>query len=95
MRKRPTKRQKTLTEQRQRDRCALCEKELADGDIAEWDHIIPLFISQSNDDGNWQKLCKPCHLAKTRTDVRAIHKTKRQAAKHNAVTRQNHHHDHA
>ena len=33
------------------------------------DHIIPLSHGGTDDDGNTQALCEPCHEAKTRRDM--------------------------
>jgi 5-methylcytosine-specific restriction enzyme A len=65
-------------------RCARCG---TGGVELHVDHVIPIWTSGREDDANLQPLCKTCHSAKTRTDVRTIAKIKRQAAKHNGTTR--------
>jgi len=52
---------------RERD-CGLCQQCKRDGKTsvgAAVDHIIPLWKGGSDDDGNKELLCTPCHDAKT------------------------------
>lgn len=72
---------------RQHSRCAECSARL--GTFSEAgelhfvgfhvDHVIPLALGGSDNLGNWQILCVPCHAAKTKIDVARIAKAKRQA----------------
>ena len=47
--------------------CALCKVAQA----TEVDHIVPLEQGGSNDEINLQPLCKECHQAKTKQEMRA------------------------
>lgn len=54
---------------RLRPLCVKCE---ARGIVRQWDqldHIVPLFKGGSDDDGNLQGLCTPCHAEKTAADM--------------------------
>ena len=42
-----------------------------------YDHIDPDWYSKDNELENCQVLCRPCHIAKTRTDIKHIAKSKR------------------
>lgn len=42
-----------------------------------YDHVDPVFNSDDNSLSNCQCLCRPCHKAKTKQDVKAIAKVKR------------------
>ena len=49
----------------QQGRCAECDRLMED---IEWDHILPLCLGGTNDN-NWQGLCRPCHVEKTRREA--------------------------
>jgi len=52
-------------------KCCKCTR-FIDGKklTAEYDHIVPLILGGSNSEVNLQLLCKPCHQAKTKLDVK-------------------------
>jgi hypothetical protein len=52
----------------QRRKCAICD-ELVSIDVCEADHKLPLDEGGSNDDGNWQMLCKSCHQEKSNDEA--------------------------
>ena len=58
-------------------KCAECACKVGGPAGLEWDHIIPLELGGEDAIGNLQPLCKVCHKAKTRGDVRAIRKAER------------------
>lgn len=51
-----------------------------------FDHIIAVALSDDASLANCQVLCKPCHAAKTRTDVGTIAKVLRIRDRHTGVT---------
>ena len=51
----------------QGDLCAKCHTPLT---TAQCDHIIPLILGGENRETNLQMLCVPCHVGKTRLDVK-------------------------
>lgn len=51
-------------------------------DSYECDHIIPLILGGEHREGNLQLLCKPCHKAKTRLDVKLKAKVARVRKRH-------------
>jgi len=69
-------------------RCAECDRKLGiGGDGPEYDHITALVNGGENREANIQCLCKPCHRAKTRTDVATKSKDRRVKAKHLGIER--------
>ena len=52
----------------QGDKCAICA-ELISIDVCEADHCVPLEEGGSNDDGNWQMLCRSCHQEKSNNEA--------------------------
>ena len=62
----------------QQGRCAECDRFMED---IEWDHILPLCLGGTND-FNWQGLCRPCHVEKTRREAGMRAKADRQRAYH-------------
>jgi 5-methylcytosine-specific restriction enzyme A len=66
---------------RQRGLCACgCGGSLtAPGSKVEGDHRIPIALGGAHEPANVQALLEPCHLEKTKRDVRAIAKAVRQA----------------
>lgn len=48
--------------------CAACRCKVSGAD-SDLDHITPLAAGGTNDRGNLQLLCKPCHKKKTRQDA--------------------------
>lgn len=51
--------------------CAECDKSGRIAAAEEVDHIIPLSQGGTDELGNLQGLCKPCHKAKTARESRA------------------------
>ena len=49
------------------DNCAVCGNPAKPGEV---DHIIPLILGGLHREANLQWLCKPCHGAKTKLDVK-------------------------
>ena len=62
---------------RARGVCARCGEEGA----WEVDHMVPVALGGSNDEGNLQLLCARCHFTKTVIDVKNIAKANRIEAK--------------
>ena len=62
----PTRVKDRLCE-KQNDLCAKCHTPLT---TAQCDHIIPLILGGENRETNLQMLCVPCHVGKTRLDVK-------------------------
>ena len=59
----------------QKRKCAICA-ELISIDACDADHCVPLEEGGSNDDGNWQMLCRSCHQTKSNDEAfRASHDT--------------------
>lgn len=50
-------------------RCAHCTNRIGGGLSPHYDHIVALANGGSNNEGNLQVLCRPCHLLKTKGDV--------------------------
>lgn len=48
----------------------------------DYDHHVPVGLGGGNEIDNMRTLCRPCHLAKTRQDIRMIRKADRQRRKH-------------
>ncbi len=48
----------------QSESCAECRTATAFSQT-QWDHILSLGLTGTNDAHNWQGLCAPCHTAKT------------------------------
>jgi hypothetical protein len=69
-----TKREKAAMLLAQRGRCAECQGKLMTGAI-EFDHTIP--VALGNDRKPDSALCRSCHMAKTKGDVRRIAKAVR------------------
>ena len=53
----------------------------------QWDHILPLCLTGTNDAHNWQGLCAPCHATKTRREAGMRAKADRQRAYHEGKKR--------
>lgn len=69
-------------------RCALCWVRLGAPEDAEYDHVVPLALGGRHDIMNIEALCRtPCHLEKTKADIRRIAKAKRIARKNDPSTR--------
>ena len=49
-------------------RCAECRTATAFSRM-QWDHVLALCLTGTNDAHNWQGLCAPCHTAKTRGEA--------------------------
>lgn len=60
-------------------RCVVCT---LTADANECDHIVPLILGGEHREGNLQLLCKPCHKAKTRLDVKLKAKVTRVRKRH-------------
>lgn len=61
-------------------RCAKCKARLPTPSDAEYDHILPLALKGEHAERNIEALCpRPCHLEKTKADVKRISKAKRQS----------------
>ena len=68
-------------------RCADCECKVGGAAGLDWDHIIPLELGGDDEVENLQPLCKVCHKAKTRGDVKAIRKSERQRQRASGIKR--------
>lgn len=55
---------------RQHPLCCMCEAEGRVSVADEVDHITPLWAGGSDDESNFQSLCKPHHAAKTADEAR-------------------------
>lgn len=51
-------------------RCVKCTRETGPALPGECDHVVPLVLGGEHRETNLQWLCKTCHAAKTRLDVR-------------------------
>jgi 5-methylcytosine-specific restriction endonuclease McrA len=51
-------------------RCVVCTRETGPALPGECDHIVPLILGGEHRERNLQWLCKPCHAAKSRLDVK-------------------------
>ena len=58
-------------------KCAECGAKISMSNPAEWDHVIPLKLGGEDTLDNLQPLCRPCHKAKSATDVGHIAKAGR------------------
>ena len=54
----------------------------------EYDHILPDFLDGKNDLENCKVLCRACHQAKTRQDMKPIAKVRREDRKRKRLERQ-------
>lgn len=63
--------------------CHLCAGKIGVGEAWEIEHVIPYALTQDDSDGNLRPAHRKCHRVKTNTDVTAIAKVVRMAAKHN------------
>ena len=68
-------------------RCADCECKVGGAAGLDWDHIIPLELGGDDEIENLQPLCKVCHKAKTRGDVKAIRKAERMRQREAGIKR--------
>ncbi|MDP4025989.1 HNH endonuclease signature motif containing protein [Methylobacterium sp. NEAU 140] len=50
-----------------------------------YDHIIPAALTEDASLANCQVLCRPCHAAKTATDVAVIARVRRQRDRHTGI----------
>lgn len=71
-----------------------CEGRLADGGRCpcalqtgrfHYDHIVPAALTEDASIDNCQVLCRPCHAAKTVTDVGAIARVRRVRDRHAGI----------
>lgn len=60
-------------------RCVVCT---LTAEAYECDHVIPLILGGEHRESNLQLICKPCHKAKTKLDVKLKSKVARVKAKH-------------
>lgn len=67
----------------QGQRCAECRTVTAFSRM-QWDHILPLCLGGLNDE-NWQGLCSPCHVQKTRLEAGMRAKADRQRKFHEGM----------
>jgi 5-methylcytosine-specific restriction endonuclease McrA len=67
--------------QQQDQRCAECPKLLKLAET-QWDHVLPLCLTGTNDPDNWQGLCGKCHAKKTRIEAGMRAKADRQRKFH-------------
>ena len=58
-------------------RCFLCGEKLTTLEDTEFDHILPLELSGADEPHNIAPVHSACHRHKTKTDVKAIAKSKR------------------
>lgn len=63
--------QKLRLVQNQAGRCAICGEKPR---VFEYDHVVELWASGTNDFDNWQALCRNCHT--TKSGVEAKHRAK-------------------
>ena len=63
-------------------KCDGCGRKIFPGDGPEYDHRIPAEQGGDNALGNCQMLCRGCHKAKTRGDMKVIAKSRSVRAKH-------------
>ena len=61
-------------------KCVVCKNARAKG--YECDHVIPLILGGEHRESNLQLLCKPCHKAKSRLDVKLKAKVARVRKRH-------------
>lgn len=59
--------------------CAVCTRPAIPSEL---DHITPLILGGEHRETNLQLLCKPCHKAKTKLDVKLKAKVSRVRSKH-------------
>lgn len=62
--------------------CHICEGKIGVGEAWEIEHVIPYALTHDDSDGNLRPAHVKCHRSKTDTDVTAIAKVYRIAAKH-------------
>lgn len=66
--------------------CYQCGIGFKEGDEIEYDHVLPLALGGTNELSNFRPMhAMPCHLDKTREDVRMIAKAKRLEAKRKGI----------
>ena len=65
----------------QSESCAECQTATAFSRM-QWDHVLALCLTGTNDAHNWQGLCAPCHTAKTRREAGKRAKADRQGKFH-------------
>lgn len=75
-----TKKQRAEAFLRAEGRCQVCGCKLAS--TFDIDHVLALDHGGLHKPANWRVLCKPCHLDKTRDDVKASAKINRLERKH-------------
>jgi len=68
-------------------KCAECGCKLGGPAGLEWDHVTPLELGGDDEIENLQPLCKVCHKAKTRGDVKAIRKAERMRQRNAGIKR--------
>ena len=66
-----TPKQKVALLTNQGGRCAICREKCR---AFEYDHVVELWASGTNDFSNWQALCRNCHT--TKSGVEAKHRAK-------------------
>lgn len=52
------------------DCCAVCTRKIGPGLPGEFDHETPLILGGKHRESNLRLVCKPCHSAKTKLDVK-------------------------
>ena len=68
----------------QGENCAECRTATAFSRM-QWDHVLALCLTGTNDAHNWQGLCTPCHATKTRREAGMRAKADRQRGYHLGV----------
>ena len=63
------KRRRQIIYDKQKDNCNTCKKKL-EGNSFCLDHLKPLALRGTNEDSNLQVLYIPCHLDKTKKEIR-------------------------
>lgn len=66
-------------------RCCKCTRETGPALPGECDHVIPLILGGQHRESNFQWLCKPCHGAKTKLDVKLKAKVSRVHRQHRGI----------
>lgn len=83
-----TPKQKAEVLLRQNGRCAICGRKFEAGAKIQFDHEQALGLDGTNDLSNFRALCgeiEACHAIKTKSDIKAIAKGKRQRKKFGAL----------
>src|SRR5687768_16888681 len=67
--------------------CIVCTRETGPGLPGECDHIVPLILGGEHRERNLQWLCKPCHAAKSKLDVKLKSKVARVSQRNLGIKR--------